>query len=247
MKKIGMFALATAFLAGMLAAEAPQERAGTSQPQMRTEMVRLKYVTAEQVRNLMRPYQSAFGQIAYTPGNDKLVVISDGLENLERLLAAIKEIDVKPADLVFIVQLALGSESGESETDEALKDDKVIAELRSLLRFRSFTLLDQTVVRTLDQKDAEILVGKGPQFVLGFRNPKLIRDGGSSLIETGVMLLRLGSPAPQAEGKPARSGNTTLVQTSLSMKPGERTVVGISRLNGGDKALVLIITGKVID
>jgi hypothetical protein len=246
MKKIGSFIFAAVLVLAPLAAAAPaQERPGT--PQLKTEMVRLKYITAEQVRNLMRPYQTSYGQIAATPGDAKLVVISDMPENFERVLAAIREIDVKPADLVFTVQLALGSETGEPETDEALKNDKVIAELRSLLRYRSFTLLDQNIVRTLDQKDAEILVGKGPQFVIGFRNPKLIRDGANSLIETGLVLLRLEATVPQGEGKPARSGSTTLVQTSLSMKSGEKTVVGVSRLNGGDKALVLIITGKVLD
>ena len=214
---------------------------------LRKEIVKLKYVRAQDIQNLLYAYVSREGHIQFNPNMPSVLSVSDTPENVEKILAAIREIDVKPADLVFTVQLALASETGEPETDEALKNDKVIAELRSLLRYRSFTLLDQNIVRTLDQKDAEILVGKGPQFVIGFRNPKLIRDGANSLIETGVVLLRLEATVPQGEGKPARSGSTTLVQTSLSMKSGEKTVVGVSRLNGGDKALVLIITGKVLD
>lgn len=159
-------------------------------------------------------------------------------------LSAIQEIDVKPADLLFTVQLVLGSESGEARTDEALKNDKVIAELRSLFRYVSYALLGQNVVRTLDQRDAEIIIGKAPQFVIQFRDPKIIKNGADSLIESEVRLVRLEPAAAQAGGETA--ADTILVQTSLSMKPGERTVIGVSRLNGGDKALVLIITGKVI-
>jgi hypothetical protein len=37
-----------------------------------------------------------------------------------------------------------------------------------------------------------------------------------------------------------------LVETALSIKSGERTVVGVSKLNGGDKALILILSGSVV-
>jgi hypothetical protein len=40
---------------------------------------------------------------------------------------------------------------------------------------------------------------------------------------------------------------TTLIETQLTMKSGEKTVVGVSKLNGGDKGLILILSGKVID
>jgi hypothetical protein len=38
--------------------------------------------------------------------------------------------------------------------------------------------------------------------------------------------------------------NTDLVRTTLTLKPGERTVVGISK-SDADKGLILIISGKV--
>jgi hypothetical protein len=30
------------------------------------------------------------------------------------------------------------------------------------------------------------------------------------------------------------------------MKSGEKTVVGVSKMDGGDKALILIISGKIL-
>jgi hypothetical protein len=49
----------------------------------------------------------------------------------------------------------------------------------------------------------------------------------------------------QPAANPVRA--TTLIETQLTMKSGEKTVVGVSKLNGGDKGLILILSGKVID
>jgi len=43
-----------------------------------------------------------------------------------------------------------------------------------------------------------------------------------------------------------RETNVPLIETVLTIKIGDKSVVGVSKLNGGDKALILIIQGKVI-
>lgn len=247
MKKVWSIALAAIIMIGALAAvTAAQEKPAA--PQLKTEMVRLKYVTPEEVQNLLRPYQSRNGQITWTPANEKLLVISDAPENVARVLEVIREIDVKPADILFTVQLVLGSESAEGQTDEALRNDPVVAELKKLLRYRTFTLLDQNIVRTVDQKGAEILIGKGPEFVIAFRRPKYVKDGADELIQADVRLVRIEREPARTSGQatPPPTSSTSLVQTSLTMKSGEKTVVGVSRMDGGDKGLILIISGKVI-
>ena len=247
MKKTMTIALAVILTIGTLVAAVPAQEK-PAPPQLKTEMVRLKYVTPEEVQNLARAYQSPYGRFTWAPANEKLLVVSDTPENLARLLAVIKEIDVKPADIMFTVQLVLGSEAAGSPTDEALKDDKVIAELRSLLRYKTFTLLDQNFVRTLDQKGAEILMGKGQEFVITFRRPKYVKDGADDIIQAEIRLARIdiGPGHATSSGTPIPSSSTSLVQTSLTMKSGEKTVVGVSKMDGGDKGLILIISGKVI-
>lgn len=247
MKKVLSIALAVILTIGMLITAAPAQEKPAS-PQIKTEMVRLKYVNPEEIRNLLRPYQSRFGQMTWMSENQKLLVVGDLPENLARILAVISEIDVKPVDILFTVQLVLGSESGEGQTDEALKNDKVVAELRTLLRYKTFTLLDQNIVRTLEQKGAEILIGKDPEFVIAFRNPKYVKDGADELIQADVRLVRVEREPARTPGgaTPPPSSSTALVQTSLTMKSGEKTVVGVSKMDGGDKGLILIISGKVI-
>ena len=120
--------------------------------------------------------------------------------------------------------------------------------MRTLLRYKTFTLLDQNIVRTLDQKGAEILIGKDPEFVIAFRKPKYVKDGADELIQADVRLVRIEREPARTPGgaTPPPSSSTALVQTSLTMKSGEKTVVGVSKMDGGDKGLILIISGKII-
>lgn len=248
MKKAMMVALTAALLLATFSTPAR----GQDQlkiPELKTELVKLKYVSPREIEPLLHSYLSMFGHISATPENEKLLVIKDTPEAIAKILDVIKEIDVKPADILFTVQLILGSEAGEGKTDEALQNDPIIAELKKLLRYKSFSLLDQNFVRTLDQRDAEILIGKDPEFVIKFRRPKFVKDGASELIQAEVRLVRLERESPKTSGQntPPATSSTALVQTSLTMKSGEKTVVGVSKLDGGDKGLILIISGKVIN
>jgi len=245
MKKTGIFAIAMFVLLGTLSpAFAQQEK--PKAPELKQEMVRLKYANPQEVQNLLRPYQNPYGQISWNPGNDNLLVISDTPETLARILAVIKEIDVKPIDLLFTVQLVLGSEAEDAETDEVFQNDPLIAELKKLLRYKSFTLLDSNLIRTLNQGRAEINLGRDTEFDLELR-PRFIQEEKNRLIQMEVRLRRIDreiqTPAPGQN--PVRV--TTLIDTQLTMKSGEKTVVGVSKLNGGDKGLILILSGKVIE
>ena len=249
MKRYGFFAIAMFVLLGTLSpAFAQQEK--PKAPELKQEMVRLKYARPQEVQNLLRPYLNPYGQISWnSPGNDNLLVISDTPETLSRILAVIKEIDVKPVDLLFTVQLVLGSEAGDSKTDEALQNDPLIAELKKLLRYKSFTLLDSNLIRTLNQGGAEISLGRDTEFDLVLR-PRFIQEEKDRLIQMEVRLRRIDkevrtAATGQTAGNPVRA--TTLIETQLTMKSGEKTVVGVSKLNGGDKGLILILSGKVID
>jgi type II secretory pathway component GspD/PulD (secretin) len=248
MKKALLFALAAGLIMGTLSLTAVgQEK--TSTPTFKTEMVKLKYVAPQDIQNVLRIYLGREGQLTWSPGNEKLLVIKDTSENLARVLEVIKEIDVKPADILFTVQLVLGSEAGEGKMDDVLQNDQVVAELKKLLRYKTFSLLDQNIVRTLDQRDAEILIGKDPEFMIAFRRPKYIKDGNADLIQADIRLVRLERESTKTSGQntPPATSSTALVQTSLTMKSGEKTVVGVSKLDGGDKGLILIISGKVIN
>ncbi len=79
---------------------------------LRKEIVKLKYVRAQDIDNLLYTYVSRDGRIIqFNPNMPAVLTVSDTPENVEKILAAIRELDVKPADVLYTVQLVLGSEA----------------------------------------------------------------------------------------------------------------------------------------
>ena len=207
------------------------------QAQFRKELVKLKYIEAQDALQLLLAYRSYAGSISMARDANKnnILVLNDAPDIVEKMIALIKEIDVKPTELLFTVQLVLGSESGEEKTDDTLKNDPVIREIRNLLKYRIFSLLDTTLVRTTEREDSQVRFGKTGEYTLSLK-PKYVRDEKEDYIQTEIQL-RLSSAPPL---------NNTLILTTLSMKSGEKTVVGVSKMSDGDKGLILIISGKVV-
>ena len=57
--------------------------------------------------------------------------------------------------------------------------------------------------------------------------------------------------SPKSDGTEAITSSTTdivtLIESALNIKSGDRTVVGVSKLDGGDKGLILIISAKIVE
>ncbi len=210
---------------------------------LRKEIVKLKYVRAQDIQNLLYAYTSREGHIQFNPNLPSVLSVSDTPENVEKILAAIREIDVKPADILYTVQLVLGSEA-DAATDTELKNDPIIKELGKLLRYKGYTLLDATLVRTVNADNASVKFGPKAEFQLELR-PEVAGDAKTPMIKTAVRLNRIEEHG-FAEEKPITS-YSRLIDSTLNIKSGDRTVVGVSKLDGGDKGLILIISGKVVD
>jgi hypothetical protein len=238
-------ALVLAVAGSALAQEASQEKAGTKP--LRKEVVFLKYLKARDVRNFVVTFlRPGYGIV--TPGpTEGSLVISDYPENVEQALQALKKIDVKPADLQFTVQLILGSETGQPGR-ESLSNDPIIRELKSLLKYKAYSLLDSTLVRAMDGADSEVRMGDKADYRFWIR-PKVMKDEKSSLIQMEVRLteVRIAGTPPNATSSKVEYITTDLIGTTLNLKPGDKTVVGVSKLDGGDKGLILIISGKIVD
>jgi len=248
--KRGMLALLVlAFtLAAVIPALAEDPAAAAAQEQqaetktLRKEIVKLNYVRAEDIRPLLYPYLSRGGQIMNNTNMPAVLMVSDTPENVEKILAAIRELDVKPADVLYTVQLILGSEA-DPQTDADLQSDPVIKELRKLLRYKGYTFLDGTLVRVVNRVNAEVVLGPKAEFQFELR-PEVAGDAKAAIIKTAVRLRQ--NVWRTEDGKPSQHVSI-LIESSLNIKSGERTVVGVSKLDGGDKGLILIISAKIVD
>jgi hypothetical protein len=228
-------------------AAAPAQAQREEAQNLRKELVRLKYVRADQIVNFLRAYTSRDGYVTSQNSLPFVLTLADTPENFEKVLAVIRELDVKPADVQYTVQLVLGSET-DAATDAELRNDPVIKELGKLLRYKGYTLLDATFVRVVNMDRASAVLGPKAEFELALR-PEVAGDAKAPLIKTEVRLRKVVRPeSPEtATMKAVQPVVTTLIESSLNIKSGDRTVVGVSKLDGGAEGLILIISAKIVD
>ena len=239
MKKFGILFLVVFVLCGSILGF---QRTSGERGETKTEIVTIKYIDVKWAEGLLNPYTSRRGRINRLHDGNKLV-IEDTPENVEKILSILKEIDIKPLDLQFHVDLILGSTTDQSEEgfDRELKSDPVMKELGQLLQYKSFKRLDTALMKVQDNKRSfQRTGGDHLMFRLQLR-PRYIKEDKVDSIQVELSLSQdMGS---DSEGK---RRSISLVETTLSIKSGERTVVGVSKLNGGDKALILILSGSVV-
>lgn len=219
----------------------------TEQSNLKKEIVKLNYIDARSAYSILMPYMSKNGKLQLVRESNRLI-IEDIPDIVEKILSILKEIDIKPLDLQFTVDLILGSMFTSSSpnpsaagiaTDKKIESDPLIKELRNLLTYESFKRLDSTLINVQDNsRSTQMLGGEGMSFRLDLQ-PRYIKEekGDSIRVE-----LSLSTRQYKKDGSPL---SMTLIDTTISLVSGDRSVVGVSKLNGGDKALILILSGVV--
>jgi hypothetical protein len=238
------FAQEMSSTAAIATAIAKQKTGDKTTDGLRKEIVRLKYVRAIYIKDFLYPFASREGHVVSNPETPDILALSDLPENIEKMLAAIREIDVKPPDVLFTVQLVMGSET-EATTDAELQGEPVIKELRKLLRYKGYTLLDATMVRGMDRERAEIVMGRKAEFQLEIR-PEVAREKPLDNINLKLRLVQVLESPVMKDGK-VDSSAKDLIRSQLNLKSGDKAVVGVSKLDGGDKGLILIVSAKVVE
>ena len=223
-------------------------------PELKKEFVKLKYAEAEEVHKVLRSFESGYGRIT---SNDDLnvITIQDIPEIVDKMLLLIKEIDVKPVDLLITVDLILGSMGLEEAPELArlisgqpskkkLKSDPLIKELKSVLGYTHYNKIDSSFIRIQDDRYSELKLGGQGLDLRLWLEPHYVREEKRDTFQLELRLIQHISEAVELVDMKEKS--VVLIRTTLTVKSGERTVVGVSKLDGGNNALILIISGKII-
>lgn len=123
-----------------------------------------------------------------------------------------------------------------------------IDDIRRFLPFKGFHLLDTTLLRSNGRGQA-LMRGPGQtEYLVAF----MFRGGASVeklMIDELIVEDRTFQPPPAAPtGRsglaeaPAPRAPSSVLRTSFAAEPGKTVVVGSSRLDGGDKALIVLFT-----
>ena len=250
MKKVTIFFVTLFFVTGFIHLLGASQDA--VQHELKKEVVKVNYIDARSAYSILMPYKSRNGKLQLVRESNMLI-IEDLPEMVDKILSILKEIDIKPLDLQFTVDLIMGSMSKGSPDDRSgmsddavlmpddkdLKSDPLIKELSKLLTYKSFNRLDSTLINVQDNsRSTQMLGGEGMSFRLDLQ-PRYIKEekGDSIRVE-----LSLSSRQYKRDGSPI---SLSLIDTTISLKSGDRSVVGVSKLNGGDTALILILSGVI--
>ncbi|UCE42992.1 MAG: hypothetical protein JSV17_08605 [Candidatus Aminicenantes bacterium] len=245
MKKTTIFIVTLLFLVSMIPVLNAQQ--STSPTKLMKEIVKVNYIDARSAYSILMPYMSRNGKLQLVRESNMLI-IEDIPEIVDKVLSILKEIDIKPLDLQFTVDLILGSmssgstgarDASEVYSDKKIDSDPLIKELSKLLTYESFKRLDSTLINVQDNsRSTQMLGGEGMSFRLDLQ-PRYIKEEKGDSIRVD---LSLSSRQFKSDGSPL---SLTLIDTTITLNSGDRSVVGVSKLNGGDKALILILSGVV--
>lgn len=149
----------------------------------------------------------------------------------DRVRAVLRTYDVPARTRAFQVLLLEASRQASPAPDLPAGALRALEDLRQLFPYKGYKLLQSALVRLSEEGSVD--VGGGYRLDLRIRGQ---READAPIIVERFQLLR---SVVHADGKP---GIEPWIQTSFSMRPAETVVVGTSKLDGGDAALVVLVT-----
>lgn len=247
---MGRRSWATVLLAGALLVASGGARADDPPAAgMRAKVFPIKHRSTDSLVHALKPLTSgAPGSMLRESDNLRTVTVRDFPENLAAIEQAIRRLDVprppKP-DIEINLRILLASpEPGPNSTPADLED--VVRELGRTLAYRSYAQIAAVTQRVRDGSDAG---GKG-ELVLPSADPNGAREGSFHFDIDDVELVeaesgpkrRVSIERMRVKLKASRLGETE-VSTGLTLRDGEKAVVGSSTLK--NRAMIVVVSASV--
>lgn len=205
-----------------------------AQAQQTQKLFSLKYADANEIRNLLSPFPATI-----SPNRDmRVIAVTATKETLASIEEALKILDVAPVlhknieVTGYILLASMKVESAPESPDLA----GVVKQMRALFPYKSYHLAETIVVRGRDGVRCD--------------------TGGFLAEETGGRRYNFTYVATAKEAKLIRFDNLQLTLqlnqpvhlfTNVDVQDGQKVVVGKSNMTGGDSALILVLSAKVVD
>jgi len=185
------------------------------------------------------------------------VVIVGGADHVAHAVELLRKLDVpevrKPAKTFEFTIYLVGAYLDPAQTRGGPMPadlDPVVREMRSAFAYKSFGLLDAIPVSTRSSSRLTEYDGILPRAAVGtslqhfykvfIDSPQLLEDGKTVL--TPEFKFTLEIPSPTSGAKAGESG----IRSDLTVREGQKVVLGKIRLNDGDNAVFLVVTVKIL-
>jgi hypothetical protein len=160
----------------------------------------------------------------------------------EKIARALAREDQQPRTHGFqILLLAAGLKPGGGGTEVPANVQKALADLKGLLPYKSYEVLDTAWLSGTQERDMEarLVDHQGATYEVNLR----FHDTGSAADRSlFIDAFRLKANAFEVPGARVVRPGGVLVDTSFGVKEGETIVVGTSKTTGSNEALVVLVT-----
>jgi hypothetical protein len=211
-----------------IAAQEQDEKPALSEKVFRIQYADLKGEIHPNVRRLL----TQFGQVVVNE-SDSSILVRDTAEALSRIEDLIKTMDVPP-DRLRMTFYAFKAARGQEQQDIGPLSPLVIEaieEVNRLMTFDSFQLIDSGMLTLLSSGDAAQLT-LSDSFSIEFRYS----------YNKQSKFMRLNNMEVYYTAEERRN----LFRTDIGIGSGEVVVAGVSKLNGGDEAVLIILTMEAL-
>lgn len=154
-------------------------------------------------------------------------------------LAAARQVPAAQVFQVTIVEAMNNGDRGLGDVPEPAR--AALDDARTFLPFNGYSLLGTAVMRTNDSASAMVPGPGTRELSCDLRFENSVTREGREIVLRRFSLSRM--PPRTSDGSYVEGASAVqILDTSFGMKPGETVVVGTSKIEGADKALVVLLT-----
>jgi hypothetical protein len=240
-----LFVVFVGAVAGVLSAQTAAPPAETPKPvPYQQRIFQVKYADVRDLAGVL----AVFGYGIKADRDLHVLAVSAPSDVMSAIEDAIKRLDVPtaaPKDINLTAYLLLASEHADGSNDLPAELQQVTKELKGIFAYKSFRVLDTILVRTQPGNAAHakgVIGGTGAdasktpyEFVV--RPSAVTEDPGGRLIRLDTLNLSLRVPGGMDAG----------INTEITVREGQKVVVGKSNMGAPDQALILVVTAKVTE
>lgn len=193
----------------------------------------VKFKGVDEVATLVNPLLSEKGAVTLQPSLHT-VIVQDYEKNLRQIEMAIASFDVAPATAEISIKLIRASKS--TEETPISEEVKSMSKLGEVLKFNHYSLLDTGLVQCQEGQVSTILLAGAYQISF---TPDVIAEG------DGVIRLKSFQLKKRKQQTPGRGPWVPMLSLTINLRNEETLVLGATRFEASDQAVMIILSGKV--
>jgi hypothetical protein len=160
-------------------------------------------------------------------------------ETQEAIAEVLARHDVPARSLTLRLSLFMADHEERELPQVNPSEARALEDLAQLLPYRGYRLVETGWLRAEDR--GQIHLGGMPSYVAEFNMTLPVDPDGTNVRMDSFELIHI-QPVQGEDGQPAEYDRRVIVRTSFTMEVGETVVVGTSRLDGKDEAMVVLLT-----